>query len=109
MSDREGRSGPSDDELSLPRATVAKMIQGVGHLLFHFSFSPSAFFNAPLPPAAGDGLYEIALNSLLFFLAPPEPRRDCSELLPDDVTCAKETRDLVIECCVGKTEILTSV
>ena len=26
------------------------------------------------------------------------------ELLPDDVVCAKETRDLVIECCVGEHE-----
>jgi hypothetical protein len=26
----------------------------------------------------------------------------CSELLPNDVICAKETRDLVIECCVGE-------
>lgn len=24
------------------------------------------------------------------------------ELLPKDVACAKETRDLVIECCVGE-------
>jgi hypothetical protein len=24
-----------------------------------------------------------------------------TELLPNDVTCAKETRDLIIECCVG--------
>ncbi|KAI9448297.1 histone-fold-containing protein [Lactarius indigo] len=49
MSDREGHSGlpPVDDDLSLPKATVAKMI---------------------------------------------------TELLPSDVSCAKETRDLVIEC-----------
>ena len=26
----------------------------------------------------------------------------CLELLPSDVVCAKETRDLVIECCVGE-------
>lgn len=24
------------------------------------------------------------------------------ELLPNDVACAKDTRDLVIECCVGE-------
>ncbi|CAK5263056.1 unnamed protein product [Mycena citricolor] len=51
MSDREGTSGGGDDDLSLPKATVAKMI---------------------------------------------------SELLPSDIVCAKETRDLVIECCVGE-------
>ncbi|KAF7352958.1 Negative cofactor 2 complex subunit beta [Mycena venus] len=54
MSDREGTSGgapATDDDLSLPKATVAKMI---------------------------------------------------TELLPNDVVCAKETRDLVIECCVGE-------
>ncbi|KAI5120919.1 hypothetical protein M0805_002899 [Coniferiporia weirii] len=59
MSDREGASGAAaiDDELSLPKATVAKMI---------------------------------------------------SELLPNDVTCAKETRDLVIECCVEFIHLISS-
>lgn len=34
MSDREGGSGipPLDDELSLPKATVGKMISGAGSL-----------------------------------------------------------------------------
>jgi len=66
MSDREGRGAPSDDDLSLPRATVAKMIQGTGHLqnhlIFHFLPPPPAFFNASPPPAAGV-LHEIILNS----------------------------------------------
>ncbi|KAL4075810.1 TATA binding protein-associated phosphoprotein [Scleroderma citrinum] len=59
MSDREGHmgSGSSDDDLSLPKATVAKMI---------------------------------------------------NELLPNDVTCAKETRDLVIECCVEFIHLISS-
>jgi len=59
MSDREGNSGiPStDDDLSLPKATVAKMI---------------------------------------------------TELLPPDITCAKETRDLVIECCVEFIHLISS-
>ncbi|KAJ6599287.1 histone-fold-containing protein [Mycena vulgaris] len=60
MSDREGTSGgapPSDDDLSLPKATVAKMI---------------------------------------------------TELLPADVVCAKETRDLVIECCVEFIHLISS-
>jgi len=59
MSDREGHSGgpPTDDDLSLPKATVAKMI---------------------------------------------------SELLPNDIVCAKETRDLVIECCVEFIHLLSS-
>jgi len=58
MSDREGRGAPAnDDDLSLPRATVAKMIQ---------------------------------------------------ELLPDEVSCAKETRDLVIECCVEFIHLISS-
>ncbi|PVU94052.1 hypothetical protein BB561_002845 [Smittium simulii] len=47
MSDYEG-SGGADDELSLPRATVYKLI---------------------------------------------------GEMLPDDISCAKETRDLLIDCC----------
>ncbi|KAI0069037.1 histone-fold-containing protein [Artomyces pyxidatus] len=59
MSDREGHSGApgTDDDLSLPKATVAKMI---------------------------------------------------TELLPADVTCAKETRDLVIECCVEFIHLISS-
>ncbi|KAJ7228852.1 histone-fold-containing protein [Mycena pura] len=57
MSDREGPSGGGDDDLSLPKATVAKMI---------------------------------------------------TELLPNDVVCAKETRDLVIECCVEFIHLISS-
>jgi len=60
MSDREGHSGGipgSDEDLSLPKATVAKMI---------------------------------------------------TELLPNDVSCAKETRDLVIECCVEFIHLISS-
>lgn len=69
MSDREGRGAPAnDDDLSLPRATVAKMIQGIYEL----------------------GLLSTRLTS------------NSTELLPDEVSCAKETRDLVIECCVGE-------
>jgi len=104
MSDREGRGAPSDDELSLPRATVAKMIQGAGSSSSDISFPPPS----PYIPficcgrrATRDHL-ELTLSSLH---ALPEPRRDYQELLPEDVACAKETRDLVIECCVGKTEI----
>ncbi|KAJ7095177.1 histone-fold-containing protein [Mycena belliarum] len=60
MSDREGASSgapPSDEDLSLPKATVAKMI---------------------------------------------------TELLPADIVCAKETRDLVIECCVEFIHLISS-
>ncbi|EJF62925.1 histone-fold-containing protein [Dichomitus squalens] len=58
MSDHEaGGMPPSDDDLSLPKATVTKMI---------------------------------------------------SELLPNDITCAKETRDLIIECCVEFIHLVSS-
>ncbi|KAF7776379.1 transcriptional regulator family: Histone-like TF [Agaricus bisporus var. burnettii] len=58
MSDREGHTGaPGDDDLSLPKATVSKMI---------------------------------------------------AELLPNDIVCAKETRDLVIECCVEFIHLISS-
>ncbi|CAO3666856.1 unnamed protein product [Rhizopus stolonifer] len=54
MSDTE-RAGPAmDDELSLPKATVQKLI---------------------------------------------------SEMMPEDVVCAKDTRDLLIDCCVESNEI----
>ncbi|KAG1121653.1 hypothetical protein G6F42_012223 [Rhizopus arrhizus] len=50
MSDNE-RTGPNgDDELSLPKATVQKLI---------------------------------------------------NEMMPDDIVCAKDTRDLLIDCCVA--------
>ncbi|UZJ51494.1 hypothetical protein CBS101457_000814 [Exobasidium rhododendri] len=61
MSDDEaqlaGGSAPPDDELSLPRATVQKLIQ---------------------------------------------------EMLPNDVSCAKETRDLLIDCCVEFIHLISS-
>ncbi|KAH8106250.1 histone-fold-containing protein [Cristinia sonorae] len=60
MSDHEGHGGGApgtDDDLSLPKATVAKMI---------------------------------------------------AELLPNDVSCAKDTRDLVIECCVEFIHLISS-
>ena len=76
MSDNEGHSGlpPSDDDLSLPKATVAKMIQGEN--------------------ASRTVLRPSRCASLTLVL--------CTELLPKDVACAKETRDLIIECCVGE-------
>ncbi|KAG8996109.1 negative cofactor 2 transcription regulator complex subunit ncb2 [Tulasnella sp. 427] len=59
MSDREGpsSSGAADDDLSLPKATVYKLI---------------------------------------------------AELLPPEINCAKETRDLVIECCVEFIHLISS-
>ncbi len=76
MSDHEGHGGglpPSDEDLSLPKATVAKMITGKEVV---------SLFSSPLQ-----------LCHLWYF----EP-----ELLPKEVACAKETRDLIIECCVGE-------
>lgn len=74
MSDREGHvgSGSADDDLSLPKATVAKMISG----------------ECGSHRAGRDAVFKHPLCAL--------------ELLPNEVTCAKETRDLVIECCVGE-------
>ncbi|KAJ8086370.1 negative cofactor 2 transcription regulator complex subunit ncb2 [Marasmius tenuissimus] len=77
MSDREGPSGtlPPDEDLSLPKATVAKMITG----------------------------------ALLYFcIMMVEAHTSKTELLPSDVACAKETRDLVIECCVEFIHLISS-
>jgi len=52
-----GSAPPVDEDLSLPKATVQKMI---------------------------------------------------SDLLPNDVSCAKETRDLIIECCVEFIHLISS-
>ncbi|KAM5535692.1 hypothetical protein V8D89_010679 [Ganoderma adspersum] len=57
MSDHEAGGMPSDEDLSLPKATVTKMI---------------------------------------------------AELLPNEITCAKETRDLIIECCVEFIHLISS-
>ncbi|KAI0722956.1 histone-fold-containing protein [Earliella scabrosa] len=57
MSDHEAGGMSSDEDLSLPKATVTKMI---------------------------------------------------AELLPNDITCAKETRDLIIECCVEFIHLISS-
>ncbi|KAI0092829.1 histone-fold-containing protein [Irpex rosettiformis] len=59
MSDNEGHGGmpPTDDDISLPKATVSKMI---------------------------------------------------AEYLPEDVSCARETRDLIIECCVEFIHLISS-
>ena len=78
MSDNEGHSGapPSDEDLSLPKATVAKMISGTLASIMDYAHSFLTLF----------------IYGCVFRI----------ELLPKDVTCAKDTRDLVIECCVGE-------
>ncbi|SAL97510.1 hypothetical protein [Absidia glauca] len=50
MSDNERSGAPADDDLSLPKATVQKLV---------------------------------------------------NEMMPDDVVCSKDTRDLLIDCCVA--------
>jgi len=57
MSDPEIRPNGPDDDLSLPKATVTKLI---------------------------------------------------SEMMPDDITCAKDTRDLLIDCCVEFIHLIAS-
>lgn len=76
MSDNEGHGGlpPSDDDLSLPKATVAKMISGEN--------DPHA-------------RYSLRVANRLATVCH-------AEFLPKDVSCSKETRDLIIECCVGE-------
>lgn len=82
MSDNEGHGGlpPSDDDLSLPKATVAKMISGENGS--HVCHS-----------------LRVAHGFTTFCHA---------EFLPKDVSCSKETRDLIIECCVGEDVPCTS-
>ncbi|KAI8339224.1 histone-fold-containing protein [Chlamydoabsidia padenii] len=57
MSDNERSGSTGDDDLSLPKATVQKLI---------------------------------------------------NEMMPDDVVCAKDTRDLLIECCVEFIHLIAS-
>lgn len=81
MSDHEAGGMPSDEDLSLPKATVTKMIAG--------ACRPRRV--APGPPDT----FVHKLNGL----------RMPAELLPNEITCAKETRDLIIECCVGEVDL----
>lgn len=75
MSDREGRGAPNDDELSLPRATVAKMIQGTGlHQIFHFTPLPSVPFNTSHPSAARGVQHDIVLSLRYYFRSLPRNR-----------------------------------
>lgn len=62
MSDREGFGG--DDEHTLPKATVFKLISGT-----------------PTDACA---------------LA------DRTEMLPEDLSCAKDTKEIIVDCCVGE-------
>lgn len=78
MSDHEAGGMPSDEDLSLPKATVTKMIAGACRPRSVALVPPDAFLRK--------------LNGIFL----------CLELLPNDLTCAKETRDLIIECCVGE-------
>ncbi|KAI8368933.1 histone-fold-containing protein [Choanephora cucurbitarum] len=57
MSDSERAGNPVDDELSLPKATVQKLI---------------------------------------------------NEMMPDDIVCSKDTRDLLIDCCVEFIHLIAS-
>lgn len=88
MSDREGGIGSvPEDDLSLPKATVAKMITG-----------------APVTFIAGRALshgFVCPIYALLSGCRLSSMLSHCTELLPNDMSCTKETRDLVIECCVG--------
>jgi len=98
MSDREGHSvlPPGDDDLSLPKATVAKMISGSSVGALKKTLPATSNTQRSLPPPVCS--YSRRHAPFLFNARIPHP---CTELLPSDVTCAKETRDLVIECCVG--------
>lgn len=53
-----------------------------------------------------DDLWYADLKSPLLHY--PQLKHGILELLPPDVTCSKETRDLVIECCVGASPYTSS-
>ncbi|KNZ49381.1 uncharacterized protein VP01_5055g2, partial [Puccinia sorghi] len=75
MSDNE--RGAGGDEVGLPRATVNKLISGDFNLASVLHILSVALFTGyiPLPLIAS------------------------REILPEDVICSKDTKDLVAECC----------
>lgn len=75
MSDNE-RSGPTgEDDLSLPK----------GILLFLFFFICVYF-----------------VYTYLVYIYIATVQKLINEMMPDDIICSKDTRDLLIDCCVGK-------
>lgn len=78
MSDDErGRGGGADDDVSLPKATVAKLVQGKS--IDRTTTSTS----------------QTRLLTISHIVHP-------SELLPPNFSCSKEAKDLMTECCKGE-------
>ena len=72
MSDNE-RSGPADDELSLPKGMLSAIF------MIHGGSWTNAWANL------------VATVQKLI-----------NEMMPNEIVCAKDTRDLLIDACVGK-------
>lgn len=73
MSDNE-RTGPNgDDELSLPKG---KKREKLG--------------------------FQKGISNISFCVFIATVQKLINEMMPDDIVCAKDTRDLLIDCCVGK-------
>lgn len=77
MSDREGGA---DDDVGLPKATVFKLIQGES------------------TPRLCSRLYVVGQCDLVSI----GHTADFSEMLPEDIACSKEAKDVIVECCVGE-------
>lgn len=73
MSDNE-RSGPADDELSLPKGKLAAI-----------------FYRS---------LVDLGLTHETNLIATVQ--KLINEMMPNEIVCAKDTRDLLIDACVGK-------
>jgi hypothetical protein len=88
-----GGGGVTDEELTLPRATVQKLITGKS--------------SEAIPMFLGVvGLVRQGVN-LRGILTRCTTRSRREDLLPKDMLCTKETRDLIIECCIGSCDPLT--
>lgn len=76
MSDIGGPVG--DDDVGLPKATVFKLISGMSVLL-----------------------YTISSSQLPGYLVEGSKLTTTLEMLPEDIACSKEAKDIIVECCVG--------
>lgn len=109
MSDREGFAG--DDEHTLPKATVYKLIGGE-----YLHLVPWSWPRVAACVCQGRETLRLCSFSRLHLpwpIACPNIHRrgtqltTPAEMLPDDISCAKDTKEIIVDCCVGASTLLT--
>jgi hypothetical protein len=95
-------SGAGEDDVGLPKATVYKLVSGK---LSSSSSLQNKGQRGPVPLATFTALLSRCLMCFVSW-----ERRDgaCSakltraEMLPPDMACSKEAKDVMVDCCLGE-------